>query len=126
MSTIRIADLTIRLSEHLRTGPSGRSLTVLDRDTLIARLVPHEDSGAAGTMRGPLPTAPRLPDVPLPPPLRVQKDIVKLLLEERQVPHGPCRGWTTTRIGELFREFPDEVAELGKDEALHGEADRVL
>ncbi len=84
MSTVRIADLKSRLSEHLRKVRRGRSLTVMDRDTPIARIVPYEENGASLKVRSPLPGAPKLPQVPLPPPLRLRKDIVKLLLEERQ------------------------------------------
>jgi len=44
MSNVRIADLKARLSEHLRAVRRGRSLTVLDRDTPIARIVPYDES----------------------------------------------------------------------------------
>lgn len=40
MSEVRIADLKARLSEHLRSVRNGGSLTVLDRDTPVARIVP--------------------------------------------------------------------------------------
>jgi antitoxin (DNA-binding transcriptional repressor) of toxin-antitoxin stability system len=41
MPTVRIAQLKSRLSEHLRSVRKGRTLTVLDRDTPIARIVPY-------------------------------------------------------------------------------------
>jgi antitoxin (DNA-binding transcriptional repressor) of toxin-antitoxin stability system len=41
MSEVRIADLKARLSEHLRSVRNGGTLTVLDRDTPIARIVPY-------------------------------------------------------------------------------------
>ena len=41
MSNVRIADLKARLSEHLRSVRNGDTLTVLDRDTPIARIVPY-------------------------------------------------------------------------------------
>jgi prevent-host-death family protein len=41
MSNVRIADLKARLSEHLRKVRKGRTLTVLDRDTPVARIVPY-------------------------------------------------------------------------------------
>ena len=41
MSTVRIAELKARLSEHLRAVRKGRTLTVLDRDTPVARIVPY-------------------------------------------------------------------------------------
>ena len=84
MNTVRIAELKRRLSEHLRKVRRGGSLTVLDRDTPIARIVPYEGDGALLKVRSPLPDAPKLQRVPLPPPLRLHRDIVKLLLAERQ------------------------------------------
>lgn len=44
MNSVRIADLKARLSEHLRAVRRGRTLTVLDRDTPIARIVPYDES----------------------------------------------------------------------------------
>ena len=38
---VGIADLKARLSEHLRKVRGGRILTVLDRDTPIAQIVPY-------------------------------------------------------------------------------------
>lgn len=40
MSSVRIADLKARLSEHLRAVRNGGTLTVLDRDTPVARIIP--------------------------------------------------------------------------------------
>lgn len=40
MSDVRIADLKARLSEHLRSVRNGGTITVLDRDTPVARIVP--------------------------------------------------------------------------------------
>ena len=84
MKSVRIAELKSRLSEHLRQVRSGSSITVLDRDTPVALLVPYEDSGASLTVREPARDAPRLRDVPLPPPLELHSDAVELLLEERR------------------------------------------
>ena len=41
MARVRIADLKSRLSEHLRSVRKGRTLTVLDRDTPVARIIPY-------------------------------------------------------------------------------------
>jgi prevent-host-death family protein len=41
MTTVRIAELKSRLSEHLRAVRKGRTLIVLDRDTPVARIVPY-------------------------------------------------------------------------------------
>jgi len=40
MKTVGIADLRARLSEHLKSVRKGRTLTVLDRDTPVAQIVP--------------------------------------------------------------------------------------
>jgi len=40
MSKVGIADLKAHLSEHLRKVRAGRTLTVFDRDTPVARIVP--------------------------------------------------------------------------------------
>ena len=84
MYEVRIADLKARLSEYLRKVRAGRSLTVLDRDTPIARIVPFKEGGAFLAIRPPLSDAPPLPNVDLPPPLAHHGDIVELLLTERQ------------------------------------------
>ena len=41
MSRVGIADLKANLSRHLRRVRSGRTLTVLDRNTPVAQLVPY-------------------------------------------------------------------------------------
>ena len=84
MTGIRIADLKSRLSEHLRKVRAGSSLTILDRDTPIACIVPWKAGNGSLKLRAPLPGAPKLQRVPLPPPLRLGGDVVKLLMEERQ------------------------------------------
>lgn len=84
MYTVRIADLKARLSEHLRVVRRGRTLTVLDRDRPVARIVPYEEKRRALTVRSPRPGAVPLARVSLPPALRLKVDIVALLAEERQ------------------------------------------
>ena len=84
MTGIRIADLKSRLSEHLRKVRGGSSLTILDRDTPIARIVPWKAGDGSLKLRAPLPGAPKLQRVALPPPIPLRGDIVKLLMEERQ------------------------------------------
>ena len=85
MITIRIAELKSRLSEHLHKVRRGESLTVLDRNTPIARVVPFDEKAGLLKVRLPLPHIPKLQQIPLPPPLDGDKDIVAYLLEERQV-----------------------------------------
>lgn len=84
MNEIGIADLKSHLSEHLRKVRAGRSLTILDRDTPIARIVPWKADEGGLKMRSPVAGAPRLQDIPLPRPLKSVSDVVVLLLEERQ------------------------------------------
>jgi antitoxin (DNA-binding transcriptional repressor) of toxin-antitoxin stability system len=83
MNGVRIADLKSRLCVHLRAVRSGRALTSLDRDTPIARIVPWKRDEKLLRVRPPLPGAPKLAKVPLPPPLPLHGDIVDLLLAER-------------------------------------------
>lgn len=84
MMNVRIADLKSHLSEYLRNVRRGRSLTVLDRDTPIAKIVPYGENGSLLSVRPPLQGAPKIHKIPLPPPLKLRNDIVNLLLEERQ------------------------------------------
>jgi prevent-host-death family protein len=44
MKGIGVADLKAHLSEHLRAVRRGRSITVLDRDTPVARIVPYTEA----------------------------------------------------------------------------------
>lgn len=41
MSRVGIADLKAHLSEHLRRVRGGRTLTILDRQTPVAQIVPY-------------------------------------------------------------------------------------
>lgn len=47
MRTVRLAELKAHLSEHLRAVQRGATVTVLDRNTPIARIVPL-DPDASG------------------------------------------------------------------------------
>ncbi len=79
MKAVRIADLKARLSEHLRTVRKGRTLTVLDRDTPVARIVPY----AAEPLEIRRATR-RLRDLPLAPPPSTPTDSVSVLLDDRR------------------------------------------
>ena len=83
MRYVKIAELKARLSEYLRYVRRGHVVTILDRDTPVARLVPMEGADAL-RVRQPAKRVRKLQDVPLPRPLRVGLDVVDLLLEERQ------------------------------------------
>jgi len=79
MSSVRIADLKARLSEHLRAVRRGRTLTVLDRETPIARIVPYDESEPLRVRR-----ATRKPrDLTLPAPPAKPTDSLTILLGDR-------------------------------------------
>ena len=84
MKKVGIADLKSRLSYHLRGVRRGRTVTVMDRDTPIARIIPYERGPGLLVVRRPAPNAPRPGKVPLPKRLRVKVDILELLSDERQ------------------------------------------
>jgi len=84
MTSVRIAELKSRLSYFLKLVRRGRPVVVMERDTPIARIVPYEDASARIVIRKPDLGAPRLGDIPLPPPLKLKTDVLDLLLEERR------------------------------------------
>ena len=79
MSDVRIADLKARLSEHLRSVRNGGTLTVLDRNTPVARIVPYaaQPLEIRKAKR-------RLRDLKLPPRPSRRTDSVSLLVEDRR------------------------------------------
>jgi prevent-host-death family protein len=83
MKRVRIAELKARLSEYLRAVRRGETIAVLDRDTPVAQIVPFRERPVL-RIRKPSPETPPLNRVRLPKPLKLDVDIVDLLLEERQ------------------------------------------
>jgi prevent-host-death family protein len=84
MLKVRIADLKAHLSRYLKTVRRGETITVLDRDTPVARLVPVEVNSSGLVVHRPR-SPQRLSDLALPPrPARLVTDAVALLLEDRQ------------------------------------------
>lgn len=79
MKTVGIADLKARLSEHLRSVRKGRTLTVLDRETPVAKIVPY----AAEPIELRRSTR-RLRDLALPPPPATPTDSLAVLLDDRR------------------------------------------
>jgi len=79
MSDVRIAELKAHLSEHLRAVRNGGTLTVLDRDTPVARIVPY----AAQPLEVRKATR-RLRDLKLPPKPAKRTDSLALLVEDRR------------------------------------------
>ena len=82
MREVGIAELKAHLSAHLKAVRRGQTLTVVDRDTPVARIVPYrEDAAARLRIREPvrpLHSSPRLP------PLSAPLDSLAALLEERR------------------------------------------
>jgi prevent-host-death family protein len=80
MTNVGIAELKARLSEHLRSVRNGGTLTVLDRDTPIARIVPYASPPLEIRK-----ARRRLRDLKLPPKPAKRTDSVAILVEDR---HG--------------------------------------
>ena len=78
---LRVAELKARLSHYLRAVRAGRSLTVFDRDTPVARLVPVAPGPAE--LPSTKPTR-RLRDIQVPPPLGRTVGSAAALREERR------------------------------------------
>ena len=83
MNGVGIAELKARLSEYLRRVRGGEALTVLDRTTPIARLVPYDGQVTPLRVRGPRAGSPKPCDAELPEPVELERDVVELLLEDR-------------------------------------------
>ena len=83
MEPVEIADLKSRLSEYLRAVRRGVEITVLDRDTPIARIVPYEPEANGMIVRRAAGKT-SFGRIALPKPYRTDIDIVEILLEERQ------------------------------------------
>lgn len=83
MNEVGIAELKAKLSEHLRKVRRGESVTVLDRKTPVARIVPIERPATALGRRPPKENAPPPGRVKLPAPSGLRRDVVELLLEDR-------------------------------------------
>ena len=79
MSDVGIAELKAHLSEHLRSVRNGGTLTVLDRDTPIARIVPYATQPLE--LRK---ARRRLRDLELPPKPAKRTNSVALLVEDRR------------------------------------------
>jgi prevent-host-death family protein len=76
---VGVAELKARLSSYLKAARRGETVTVYDRDTPVARLVPYE--GATLQVRK---ATTALPSVKLPPPLGRDIDSMAALADERQ------------------------------------------
>lgn len=84
MITAGISELRAHLSRYLRAVRRGETITVLNRKTAIAKIVPVDTPG----LRVRKPASNSLHNVPLPPPLDLSIDALELLLEERHTWHS--------------------------------------
>jgi prevent-host-death family protein len=79
MSKVGIADLKARLSHHLRKVRGGRTITVVDRGTPVAQIVPYDVERSLEIRR-----ATRKPgELRLPPRLPKATDSLAILLQDR-------------------------------------------
>jgi prevent-host-death family protein len=79
MSKVGIADLKAHLSQHLRRVRGGRTITVFDRQTPVAQIVPYDPERPLEVRR-----ATRKPaELRLPRPLPRATDSLAVLLQDR-------------------------------------------
>jgi len=78
---VGVAELKARLSSYLKAARHGQSVTVYDRDTPVARLVPYEDVQDKLHIRK---ATRALRDVKLPAPLGREIDSLAALADERK------------------------------------------
>ena len=82
MRTVRIAELKAHLSAHLKAVRRGQTLTVVDRDTPVATIVPYRTEPPSRLrIREPLR---KLHTTALPPAPPGPTDSLTALLEERR------------------------------------------
>ncbi len=79
--TVKVAELKANLSAYLRAAREGEQVTVCDRDTPVARLVPYEAVGEVLVVRR---ATRALHDFRLPAPLKRPIDSLEALLAQRQ------------------------------------------
>jgi prevent-host-death family protein len=79
MNKVGIADLKAHLSQHLRRVRSGRTLTVVDRDTPVAQIIPFDTEAPLEVRRA----TRKAKDLRLPPPLSKATNGLSVLLEDR-------------------------------------------
>ena len=84
VSAYSIAEAKAHLSALLEQVARGEPVTLTKRGKPVARIVPYAASGRELTIRKPRAGATKPGKVALPPPLGLKRDVVKLLLAERQ------------------------------------------
>ncbi len=81
---VGIADLKMRLSEHLRTVRAGAEIIVMDRDKPVARIQRYQEQPPLPPLRYREAKAPFNTIKQLKEPLDLGFDIVDVLLEDRK------------------------------------------
>lgn len=80
-TSVRLADFKAHMSRYIRDVRQGHPLTLLDRHTPVAQVVPYLDKPGKLAVR----PATRRPDqFHFPPPLGKTLDVVRYAAEERQ------------------------------------------
>ena len=79
--TVKVAELKAQLSAYLRAARQGHAVTVCDRDTPVARLVPYDTTEA--TLPSKRPTR-KWGETSLPGPVGRRVDSLAALLADRQ------------------------------------------
>ena len=79
--TVKVAELKAKLSAYLRAARQGHAITVCDRDTPVARLVPY---GTADEALPSKPPARKWGEMRFPAPNGRRVDSLAALLEDRQ------------------------------------------
>jgi prevent-host-death family protein len=82
--TVGVAELKARLSEYLRSVRRGGDVVIHDRSEPIARLVPYAAGDARLIVREPAGRYAAVGRIPLPRPLKLDVDVVQVLLAERR------------------------------------------
>ena len=79
MKKVGIADLKAHLIHHLRRVKGGHTLTVVERDTPVAQIIPYNREAPLEIRKA----TRRAHDRPLPPPAEGRTDSLAILLEDR-------------------------------------------
>ncbi len=80
-TTVQIADFKAHLSEYLRNVRNGHPLTLVDRRTPVAQVVPYPEKPSQLTIRH---ATLRPEQIQFPPRLGKRADVLRYLAEERQ------------------------------------------
>lgn len=80
-TTVKIADFKAHLSEYLRNVRNGHPLTLVDRHTPVAQVVPYSDKPGRMVVRK---ATLRPAQIKLSAPFHKKIDVLRYLSEERQ------------------------------------------